>query len=397
MNSYDQVKDLVARGEIEITYIDHLPRTISHALARSLFEVYDGYVNEPFFSSASRGTEEGFTGFDTACSSILKEYARVKAEAPDKHPVTILIKDVAKSLPGKYWGEWLGLTKNVISLVRDPHLQLYSLMEAIANDNHNPGENRATREEVLRRGEAISRALRLFGTSDMNTTSWNPIAAHETVLAQHMAEHPEKEHIVLDGNILLLDPANTLKSVMERIGNPAYSPHMVTDWSKSANGFPNERNWGKSIVEVDGTRRNAWTNNAFSKSGFKPSANRPLPLEQFPPRIRNHLLNDCLPAYLDMLESPQNIAPRTMQQMSEVLRTPVDETGKTFRNACPTSAYAFIATMPDETLSHLDKITKRAELDAIRSNNPEHATFFAAVDQHVRGKYHQPAASKERA
>ena len=107
---FDQVKSLVSSGDLQITYIDHLPRTISHALKRSLFEIFDGQVDEPFFELHKKGREEDFSGFDRAAQIILAEYARRRAQQPVKKPVTILIKDVARSVPGRHWNEWTRLS-----------------------------------------------------------------------------------------------------------------------------------------------------------------------------------------------------------------------------------------------------------------------------------------------
>ncbi|MFZ4126130.1 MAG: hypothetical protein ACOYJ2_08720 [Rickettsiales bacterium] len=395
MNAYEQVQSLVDQGEIEITYIDHLPRTISHALARCMFEVYDGYINEPFFSTSNAGTEKGFVGFDDACTKIVNEYARIKTENPDKKPVTILIKDVAKSMPGKYWGEWLALTTNVISLIRDPHLQIYSLMEAVANDNWHRGQTLATQEQVLSEGDRIARTLRAYGTEKINTTSWNPMGEHQAFLASYMAEHPEKRHIIMDGNMVLMQPEIAVKQMMDTIGNPAFKPEMLADWGKSANGLPNDRDWGRSKINVDGRTQNSWTNNAFSQSGFKPAGNRAVPLSKFPAMMQEHLLEVSLPVYLDMLQHPNSIAPRTMRDMMEMLNMQVNLDGESFMDVSPTSAYCFIATLNDEDLSHSDVVIKSRELDSIKDKHPEHSTFFEAVDEYLRGRYERKPQSIE--
>ena len=288
MEAYDKLKKLVSDGAISITYIDHLPRTISHALARCLYEIHDVEINEPFFTSKSNGTEQGFVGFEPACELILKEYQRVSAASPTKKPVTILVKDVAKSLPGRYWDEWLNVAENVITLVRDPHVQLYSLMEAIANDHVSPGVERVGRDDVLGRGQVIARALKINGTEALNTTSWDPIQRHLRGLERHLELHPHKSHVVIDGNLLLLEPQASIEALVSKLRHVNYHADMVSSWPKSRDGFPSDRDWGKSLVTTAHGRRNVWTNKAFGRDGFgAPSADQ-MGMSEFPIILQVH-------------------------------------------------------------------------------------------------------------
>jgi hypothetical protein len=388
MDSLEKLQKLRADGDLAITYIDHLPRTISHALKRCLFEVFDGQVNEPFFRKDFGGSESAFPGFDASAGIILQEYEyrRTEKEARgDKSTVTLLIKDVTKSLPPSRFQDWLGAVQNVISLIRDPHEQMYSLMEAIVADSlQKPrfGEPpkikpTPTRNQVLREwGDKAAEALRMVGGEEINTTSWKPMGGHIAVLDRHVAENPEKKHIVLDGNFLRLRPEEALREIVGYIEYVSFKPEMLNNWGKSEGGFPNERDWGRSAVVINGATRNVWTEKAFGGSGFSLPNNQTTPAVEFPAVLRKHILVDALPIYADALCHPRRIGPKTLEEMESLIETPVSRNGERFVDINPTSAYTFIATLGSapENAGLLDSLKN------IRKQSSAHEEAFDRID-----------------
>lgn len=390
--SLEKLKMLREEGKLHITYLDHLPRTISHALERCLFEAFDGQANEPFFVKEYNGTQKEFTGFEPGATTILDEYERRREELGDtERPVTLLVKDVAKSFPPEAFDVFLGAVQNVVSLVRDPHVQMYSLMEAIVGDYLTKprfGEEAQkpetpSKEVVLNElGEKAAYVLRWAGTEDVNTTSWKPMGAHLAMMDYHMDVYPEKEHIILDGNFLRLRPEEAVQEVVDRIAHVEFKPEMLTDWKKSRGGFENERDWGKSAMEVDGKTENVWTNNAFKADGFRLPDKTSTPVFEFPKAIQSHILDDALPIHADAMRHPNRIGAKTSEELRELLETKVREDGTRFMDINPTSAYMFTATLPEE--AGLEQ--QQALLRDIRENSPEHTLSFDRIDAIVAEK-----------
>src|SRR6476469_1527378 len=119
---------MIARGQLSITYIDAPPRSGSSARFRALCEVVDAGAYEPFHVADD--------ALEVGLARVLAAAREARARAPDRTPVRLVVKEIARYLPSAIWARWSALADHVITLVRDPLQQLSSLITRAANDLH---------------------------------------------------------------------------------------------------------------------------------------------------------------------------------------------------------------------------------------------------------------------
>src|SRR5262245_42517684 len=126
-DAYEELRELTAKGDLSIIYIDAPPRTVSSAFFRSLAQIIPACAYEPFHLP-SHGFERGLANIlEKARAAGVHDPATVK-------PVRLVVKEIARYLPAAEWEKWMPLADHFIAIIRDPYLQLHSLLKRAAND-----------------------------------------------------------------------------------------------------------------------------------------------------------------------------------------------------------------------------------------------------------------------
>lgn len=159
MTAYNRLLDLVTQANLRIITFCTLRRSISNAaaIATSNSPTVTGTIIRPFVDTS--------LGFDRGCTVIL-EYVEDLIRAGVTIPC-IIVKDEAGRI-GNYdeWRQWLKLSHMVLFIAREPHLQMQSLIERLANDlAYGIGARQLGREGAFLHAETVDAFLREGGTA----------------------------------------------------------------------------------------------------------------------------------------------------------------------------------------------------------------------------------------
>src|SRR5258708_7407318 len=130
----------VSEGSLRIIHIEAIPRSISTALGRALNEVEDRsvFVSEPF----NRMKHD----IEVAAGHILSVTDSIPKSKGD--PLVVVTKNMARNLSLPVFQEWMKVCDGVVWSIRDPRVQLASLVTRIANDlAYEPGADRMAQED----------------------------------------------------------------------------------------------------------------------------------------------------------------------------------------------------------------------------------------------------------
>jgi len=152
--AYEELKKLVKNGDLSITYIDAPPRTASSPFYASLANVHDVGLYEPLLEHSGKE----FT-------YILEKFEEAKEKDAGKKPVKIVIKEIAKHVSSDNLEKIMSLADNFFVVMRDPHLQLESLVRRWANDLAfgTKVADHLSKEEVWERAEQVEQLLKNGG------------------------------------------------------------------------------------------------------------------------------------------------------------------------------------------------------------------------------------------
>jgi hypothetical protein len=366
--SFRKLKALVDAGKLSIIYIDAPPRTVSSAFQIALTEGVNGHVYEPF----KRGRN-----LDAASEHILKALQDIP-EGPDGKK-TITVKAMASNIPREEWGQWIGVVDNFVALMRDPHLQIYSLMKRTANDHYGvKWRDTLTHEEVLEHGDKICDYLSQF---NYDRTSWGMLSEHLAMLDAYL-ESPKgkgKKLVVVETSLLRLFPEATMKQIADELGLK-FNPKMVSGWSKAT---------GEKLIPglADDPFQHAWYKDAVGSTSFKKPTDKPLPLDQFPDGFRQHMRNIALPVYMDFLCHPHMVGPKTPKELLTALETKVD--GKhSFADINPITAFAMATRLDLTERTEDEEVIRLAIKESLREKFGDiHGEAFDIMEEVEREKY----------
>ncbi len=275
MSSFEHLADMVSAGDAQLIGVYGIPRSISTALGRSLNECQETsiYVNEPF--------NRHNRSLDVAALSILGAIEKVKPDGP----ITVITKNMATYIDDCVFRDIESISKANVWTIRDPEVQMTSLMTRIANDlSVETGADLITQDELEPYLDAVAAFLADSTLSaDFSRTGW---VALQRLYSQQGDSIPST---VINGTTLTTNPEATLRRLCGIIG-VGFSSRMVNSWGDEYTNI----NVGSSRFT---TEDNAWTKDVARADGFHQTHRSPLPLGLLPESVRSHILNVAMPVY----------------------------------------------------------------------------------------------------
>lgn len=283
MSNFERLQDQVADGAMRLIHIEAVPRSVSTALSRAINEV-DGpsiYVNEPF--NRMKHDIEAASGHILAVTDPI-------ARRSDE-PLTVVTKNMARNLSLPLFKEWMGVCHGVAWSVRDPLVQMGSLLTRIANDlAYEPGADRFTQDELT--ADQLEAASNFLENGPVSTgfskTSWADMGEH------FRSGYQSERSVVIDGGELTSNPLDVLRRACGRLGL-VFSSRMVEGWEGD---FVNV-NTGYNPNLTDETH--AWTRHAATSVGIVPVSRAALEVSALPAVLQDHLTQVAIPVYQEMM------------------------------------------------------------------------------------------------
>lgn len=279
MSRLAQLERLVGEGELRVVSIVGVPRSVSTALGRAIGEASANvtYINEPF-NRDNRSLE-------VTAGYILDASKHKGASTP-----TVVTKNMASYIGTQAYEELEQLAGGTIWSIRDPLVQIGSLLTRIVNDLFiKPGADTISQDQIAPYlDDACSFLLDSEKSKYFSKTGWQSISNH------FGNSNSTTEGFVVDGDKFLENPERVLMALCDLVCLP-YSPTMVSGWRGEFVNVINKRNPQESI-------ENAWTTRAASSSGIQPIVRPKLDIDTLPPSLRNHIMEIALPTYQAMTE-----------------------------------------------------------------------------------------------
>lgn len=282
MSNFETLKKLVADDEVELIHVEAIPRSVSTALSRALSEsdTPSVYVNEPF-NRMQHDIEDGSRRLLEVIIPRLKD-------ADDR--LTVISKNMARNISTELLGEIAEMSSGFVWAIRDPHVQISSLITRIANDlQYEAGADTLKQEDLS--DEQIQLACDFLENGPKSTnfskTSWQDIGEHF-----RSGNRPDVSEVV-DGGEFTNRPIEVLGRLAAQLGLK-YHSRMVAGWQGE---FINA-NTGYSTTLSDS--EHAWTKDAVTSTGIQAIDRVGIEFERFPRSMQIHLSQVAIPAYMEM-------------------------------------------------------------------------------------------------
>ena len=281
MSDFSELKSLVDSNQVDVLNIVAVPRSMSTALGRLLsqgsFSVF--FVNEPF----NRHNQD----VEVAASEILGPAQQAVNNSSQKP--TLVVKNMATYLSDEAFGKFDSISKHTLWSVREPLLQMGSLLTRMVNDMvFETGAAELEQGEIAPYLAAVSAQLQDSKlSSQFSRTGWEAIRRHYDAREEHSSL------VIVDGTLLSRSPEYEIQRVCAHINLP-YSTTMVSGWDK---GYTNI-NTGSSRHN---TEENAWTKDAATNSSVVANDRQPLDINLLPEAMRTHIVDIAIPAYEHMV------------------------------------------------------------------------------------------------
>lgn len=280
MTNFERLQEQISDDRIRLIDIEAVPRSISTALGRALNECSDSslYIHEPFNN----------TKFDMEQAAEHVLLARNAVSPPTNSRVTIFTKSMARNLTPEMFRRWASLCDGVVWSVRDPLVQIASLLTRIANDIAlEPGTDSISQDELQPYLQRASDYLEERGsTRPFSRTNWGEIGD------LYRSGYQPKRSVVVDGGNFVNHPSSVLQYACS-ILDLEFDPRMINGWQ---GGFINA-NKGRSNMS---DTANAWIGKAASSTGIVVSDRKGLLLDELPPALRKHIADVAIPVYDEM-------------------------------------------------------------------------------------------------
>ena len=270
---------LVDGGELRLVGIQAVPRSLSTALGRSLNEA-DGhiiFVNEPFNTPTADA--------DSAAGHVLAWAESVLSSASS--PLTVVSKNMARNVSPGAWAQWQGLCSAVVWCVRDPRVQISSLVTRTANDLlFGLGADRLAQDdlEVSHLEMVNDFLLRSPASTDFSKTGWRAIG-------DRFASYPEnRRRLVADMALCSRFPEEFVRYVCAGVGL-RFDARMLGGWT--ADFLNVNRTMNPGLPDAS----DAWISAAATSSGVQVPRREPLDPDVLPAGLRHHLNEVATPVY----------------------------------------------------------------------------------------------------
>jgi hypothetical protein len=281
MEKHKTFNNHVDEGRIKLVQIIGVPRSVSTALGRSLNEAVGNtvYINEPLNRTES--------SLNVLARVAVNHYEA--SDSSDNNPLTVITKSMSSYLPQSIY-EYLSMNSCVtLWTVRNPLVQMASLMTRMANDIAlQRGANNIPQEDLeLYVDQVCSELESSKRSADYSKTGWRSID-------QLYRLHPKpKNSLVVDAEDFTNNSEQTLRAICLRAGLE-FSPSMIKGWK---NGYVNASNGDDKVI----TSSNAWSSTAATSHHIMPDSRRPLVIDMLPQSAQDHIENIALPTYHNMI------------------------------------------------------------------------------------------------
>jgi hypothetical protein len=281
----------VAGGDIKIVELQAVPRSQSTALGRCLNEAgaTSVLINEPF-----NNMRDG--DLDIAASHVVEAVEPVLCSASE--PVVVFTKNMAQYLSASVFAAWINTCSAVVWCIRDPRVQISSLVTRLANDMlFGPGSDRLKQSDL-----PLSQPLRSPAwpgvlvavtdllqnsrwSTDFSATGWRAIGAHFT-------DCDTRPSFVADGSLFSRVPDRFLRYLCAGLGIE-FRDGMIDGWEKSfLNANQLESHPDRRLDPAE-----AWIKHAATSRGIEETDSVPLEVSILPAALRDHLAEVALPTY----------------------------------------------------------------------------------------------------
>jgi len=282
---------LVEGGSIKIIELQAVPRSLSTALGRCLNEsgATSVFINEPFNDMRNGDV-------NMAARHVVRSVEPVLSSA--RKPVVVVSKNMAQYLSASVFRTWIDACSAVVWCIRDPRMQISSLVTRLANDMlFGPGSDRLKQSDLplshpLRSPAwpgvlvMVTELLRNSRWStDFSATGWRAIGAHYT-------DCVARPSFVADGSLFSRVPDRFLRYLSSGLGIE-FRDGMIDGWRKpflNANqldSHPDRR--------LDPAK--AWIKHAATSRGIEATGRAPLEVSILPAALRDHVFEVALPTY----------------------------------------------------------------------------------------------------
>jgi len=298
---FSHMAALVEGGSIKIIELQAVPRSLSTVLGRCLNESGDTsvFINEPFNNMRNGDV-------NIAARHVVRSVEPVLSSA--REPVVVVSKNMAQYLSASVFRTWIDACSAVVWCIRDPRVQISSLVTRLANDMlFGPGSDRLKQSDLPLshplRSPAWPGILAMVTeflrnsrwSTDFSATGWRAIGAHFT-------DCVARQSFVADGSLFSRAPDRFLRYLCSSLGIE-FRDGMIDGWrepflnANQLDSHPDRR--------LDPAQ--AWIKHAATSSGIEATARVPLEVSILPAALRDHVFEVALPTY-EMLRStaPEN-------------------------------------------------------------------------------------------
>ncbi len=284
MHSFDDLENRVENGTIRLLQIVGVPRSMSTALGRALNEIdtESVYVNEPF--------NRENTSINTAAAFIL-DACRI-IEPVGNSPLTVVTKNMASYLGHDDFEALESVSVATIWSVRDPLIQIGSLLTRIVNDLHvRPGADEIKQSDINPYLEsACSFLIHSAKSIHFSKTGWSSIK-------EHFQTAPQATRRTIDGTHFAADPHTVLSAVCAQL-SIGYNTTMVEGWSGQFINVINRDDENETV-------NSAWTKTVAGSAGIIAADRPPLDLMLMPTSLREHITKVAIPTYQQITSDTQ--------------------------------------------------------------------------------------------
>lgn len=296
-----RLRDLVESGQLILSIINSLPRSLSTALERSLVESpnIDGQLHEPFTFRRN--------DFESGCYEILQRAIRL-FNSVARRPIHLLLKTMTYNTSREHFSNLLHLADNAVTLVRNPQSQLHSLLLAYQEMNQDVSHDRAISARSLA-------CQQRFAADDFATTVGHPgwQSLHEDLLAVDTAQATAGlAHVSVDGmGFMSAERAELLLRHICCVWNIDFCAEMAGEHSDGAEATDHwaltansrfESGWPAAIPDP-------FTKRATSSKGWRFGQPTIPSLCMLPRESQEYLWETAFPVYVECIQRPDNSGP----------------------------------------------------------------------------------------
>lgn len=315
-SSFSRLSALIDDGSIKMIDLQAVPRSMSTALGRCLNEsaATSVFLNEPFTrippgrvgnpQSATTPDDWSHNDVDIAAGHVIRLVE--SALSSRAGPVIVVTKTIAHYLSASVLRKWTDVCSAVVWCIRDPWIQISSLVTRMANDLlFGIGSDRLIQSDLLPSHLVmVTEFLHDYpGSKDFSKTGWRAIGEHFNDCAGRLPSY------VADGSLFSRAPDRLLQYLCDGIGIE-FSDSMIEGWREPLLNV--ERNYQPEITDTDDAFTGAWTRHAMTSCGVERTSRAPLPVSVLPAALRDHLFEVALPTYERLMRvfySQETLAP----------------------------------------------------------------------------------------